>query len=141
MTFYVRVRKDGPLAQLMPVDPWWLGKGETVKVTFSADNMLSWTFPVDEATGEVMNPFAYVVDPLAMENMKWQLDVDGVRQAVRIVVGGQPGPLERVFRHPKNGGWILYSSATIWTSWETTADGNYCNDSYAAEEYVSQHLY
>ena len=53
--FHVRVRQDGPFAQLVPVDPWHSNKGVTkCRLGGEDDNWkASWEFATDESTGEV----------------------------------------------------------------------------------------
>jgi len=80
-----------------------------------------------------------MMDPATLQAMAWEWGAttdhsDGPRNTtVRLQINGQSGPLEFVRRHP-NGGFMLYSHATIWTTWETTFDEE---DMFASEEYLA----
>jgi hypothetical protein len=126
LTFHVRIRADGQFMQLAPVDPWHLGKGVT-KVKLHANGSVEWLWAVHN--GETMNPFSYMMDDDSMQNMTWSLVQSGT--GCHLKINEQNGPVERIVRHSSNGGWIMYSGATIWTSWETF---NYEDDWEVSEE-------
>lgn len=116
-TFHVRVRADGPFGPCVPDDPWWQGKGHG-KVRFfptKEGGSMAWEWP--EVDGEVMNPFAAMMDVSQMNDMSWHFEERTDNTYLQLFISGQRGPQEVVARHPVNWGWILFSNATVWTSW------------------------
>ena len=133
LTFYIRVRTDGHFQELVPGDPYSRGIGMG-KVQFhpaSNNYKLEWTWPTDPTTGELCNPFASMGEE-AFDSTTWNLSDNG--KIVQLLFNGGAGPQENVIRHPKNGGWILYSGATIWTSFEYSIDEP---DLYATEKFLN----
>ena len=112
LTFCVRLRDDGPLAQVLCFDPWWQGKSHG-QARFSEDGRVCFTWPPDpDEPGAELNPFA----SMGMRDLTlgWEL-LDGC--VVQLLLGSSGGPQEIVCRHPDTWGWILYSGGTVWTSW------------------------
>ena len=115
LTFCVRLRDDGPLAQVLCFDPWWQGKSHG-QARFSEHGRVFFTWPPDpDEPGAELNPFA----SMGMRDLTlgWEL-LDGC--VVQLLLGSGPpsgGPQEIVCRHPDTWGWILYSGGTVWTSW------------------------
>ena len=56
LTFSVRLRGDGPLAQAIDFDPWWQGVGSG-KAQYHADGRITFSWPPSPDDGEPMNPF------------------------------------------------------------------------------------
>ena len=115
LTFSIRVRSDGPLAEAAAYDPWWLNKGSGEARFERGAIRLSWPADPDpNSDGEPLNPFVMMGMSGDMA-MDWSLELNG--SLVQIFFHGQPGPQEIVCRHPINWGWVLYSQGTCWTSW------------------------
>jgi hypothetical protein len=119
LVFHVRLRGDGPLAHAIEFDPWWQGKG-CGEARFSNDGRVQFSWPIDTdpespSCGEALNPFV-AMGMLVPSSLEWDLTHEG--RVVQLVIGEMGGPQELVCRHPKTWGWVLYSQATCWTSWE-----------------------
>ena len=92
----MRVRGDGPLAQVAHLDPWWTSKGRG-EARLHADGRVVFKWPVDPATNQPMNPFAAMGVP-EDGGVQWSIEMDG--SVVRLHIMGQGGPQEIVSRHP-----------------------------------------
>ena len=104
--FNVRVRNDGPLANVTSVDPWWLGVGSG-EARFLPDGRVQFDWPANpdpHSDGAPMNPFAAMGLPDG--GLGWELEMGGA--IVKILFHGQPGPQELVCRHPTTWGWVPY---------------------------------
>ena len=118
-TFNVRLRKDGPLAQAVHLDPWWMGVGcGEAKYHTDGRLTLSWPPDPDSEDGKPMDPFAAMGMTPSNVSLGWELrplPTNGC--IVQIFFNGRPGPQEVVCRHPHTWGWVLHSQGTCWTSW------------------------
>ena len=143
MTFQVRMRHDGPLADARQFDPWWLGKG-CGEARFSLDGRVRFTWPLDpdSADGERLDPFA-ALGLSFPQGLGWELEAEG--RLVRLLFHEpgsdvpQAGPQELVCRHPLQWGWVLYSEGTCWTSFAMpaclgTGESMHCSDPLLREE-------
>ena len=133
LTFSVRMRNDGPLADAICFDPYWAGKG-VGKARFTAEGHVEFHWPPDpDADGAPMDPFL----ALGMETaiLGWSLEGHGLM--VQMSFNGQEGPKELVCRHPTNWGWVLYSQGTCWTSWEMPpCRDRMCTDPHLQEAHL-----
>ncbi len=111
----LRVRADGPLAQLKVRDPWWneslIEPGaesvSTTHVQFHMNGKFEFKF-----TG--VSPIELMFDEQSPEFEVFELEHSG--NAVNIFLG--PRPIrEQICRHPVNWGWILQSYGTVWTGY------------------------
>mmetsp|Transcript_54892 Transcript_54892/g.108943 ORF Transcript_54892/g.108943 Transcript_54892/m.108943 type:complete len:372 (-) Transcript_54892:255-1370(-) len=134
--FNVRVRADGPLAQAVPYDPYWMTDVDFVpsssssssssastsacgEVRFTDDGRgncyVNSTWPRDATTLEPQDPFAALGMPQTPNSLEWRLEHGG--GLIRLMISSRDGPCEVVSRHPETWGFILFSQATVWTSW------------------------
>ncbi|GMI04503.1 hypothetical protein TrVE_jg11778 [Triparma verrucosa] len=120
-TFNVRCRMDGPFAQLIADDPFWQGVGAgRVRFLDPTDgSKMSWVWPKDKQ-GRAMNPFVQMGMTEQMDSMSWGLI--NMNRQVQMFFAGQRGPIEVIARHPITWGWVLFSEATVWSSWEYTKE-------------------
>ena len=124
----IRVKSDGPLATLIPQDPWWSldqstppGPTTTI-VNFNINGSFSFIF-------SGMSPFEGMmqgsVDP---SHMTYSLDGSGTFVFLNF------GVREYVARHPVNWGFVLQSQGSVWTSFQMPPRGR---DAFMEDEVVS----
>jgi hypothetical protein len=101
----IRVRADGPLAHLVPADPFYRHEPAS-RVTFRPDGVVEF----------VGGPFAWM-NAANHEMLRYV-----VPYRLSSFVSLSVGVREFVARHPVHWGFILMSSATLWTAFEMPRD-------------------
>jgi len=134
--FNVRLRSDGPLARACSYDPYWMTDVDFVprssssssssastsacgEVRFTDDGRgncyVNSTWPRDATTLEPQDPFAALGMSQPPNSLEWRLELGG--SIIRLMIMGRDGPHDVVSRHPETWGFIIFSQATVLTSW------------------------
>jgi hypothetical protein len=102
----IRVKADGPLGHMVRTDPWWRSRGcssrsRSTTVSFYPDGRLTFAF-------NGPSPFRDMLES--------QPDATyGVERSGSVLLLSF-GVREHVARHPRNWGWVLQSSGSVWAS-------------------------